>query len=211
MPCDDSLLACQLGRIADSLEPAFDWNAFTANFLGTIIATAIGAGLAFAAALLVYQRQRNDEAERRLNAALAMVLQKLSQDIGAIYAFEKDIADFLERHPLDGKAPPINRIWKKHQPDLVATRGLVMAALLEARSENQRRAVNGIAAVVNVAHSLPAARSAKELLEGVFRLIADWRAGDIDDASVSQRARDIAGPVRERLTWFDWDSVPKFP
>lgn len=192
MPCEGSSLSCQLERIADSLQ-GFD----AAGFLATLFATALGAGLAFAGALLVYRRQRRDEVAVRLNAALSLVVQKLVEDIGAIETYNGELAE-AEYEGFNGDWDGLEQsLWVKHRPNLTATRGLISAAELETSTPHQRAAVIAIFDMVLVADSAPPAQKL-EILEEILSVIPRWRAGEIPEASLPSTASAAARKLEDR-------------
>lgn len=195
MPCDEAPIICHLDRIADALQ-GFD----LAGFLGTLLATAVGAGLAFAGAFAVYRSQRADDAKIRLNSALARVLQKVAEDIGAIDAYNGELAEY-EYQGFNGDWDGLSdSLWRKHQPNLSTTGGLVRAAQLEATGQHQREAVALISSVVDAANDSPSALE-RDLLDGLISLIANWRAGGISDAKVREVAENMTRRLNAQHGW----------
>lgn len=166
----DCEVACQLDRIADSLE-GWDWNAFAA----TLIATIIGALFALGASAWLARRDRRERYETRLTDAIIATTTAMTDDMLAIL-----------RHVQDGNPD---------EPAFFGTNGkAVYSALGTAQMIARGKDSDTVAAVGMPMTAYVKAKPTERLaiLAELDSILGHWRMGMYDHAAARKKAAELA-------------------
>lgn len=166
----DCQVACQLDRIADALE-GWDWNAFTA----TLIATIVGALFALLGAAWLAKRDRRERYETRLTDAIVAVSTALTDDMLAILRYAQD--------------------GNPDEPGFIGTNGkeffnALGTAQRVARGEDAETLAALYLAMMAYMDGKPSERA--EILGEVDSILGHWRMRNYDHATARRKAEELA-------------------
>lgn len=170
MDCGElATLTCELKRIADSMD-AFDWN----GFVGTLLATLIGAGVAALVSFLVFRGEHRERYEVALDDAATRTMTALHQYSEDYRTFVEQLTDWGAEFAKQGA----NFTGPKHSPPQPERAELDIALdvlIVKARGEDRSIAehVKDLVYVLTFTNDPIWLRSEYQT---VRRVIASWRA-----------------------------------
>lgn len=177
MTCTQTQLICELRKIADAVQPGWDWNTFWVTLLATIAGVVISGLVAW----FIYLGQKREQYNTRIDDALVRVLYSAQEEFR-----ELEPLNIPEKWDTPASELPLN-------PHGVLT--TLTATRLIARGDDQE-VVKALQNLVGEywASQIPARMV---LVNGLIGIIARWRSGDSSAAEVLKESEEFAAGMRK--------------
>lgn len=197
MSCTDSPLACalqrntyELQRIADALQPNWDWTSFWTTFIATLAGVVITGALAY----LLLRREIREQYATRIDDALARLLYACSDEYRDLEALN------TPRQEGEGASETQER-GEPAATELSLNPHGVLTALLATRLIARGTDLEVIKALQLILHDYyrSGVQERMLLLQELEVSVTQWRSGEMTKREVIKRSEDVRDSMEELL------------